>query len=165
MSTGRFNLISIGAIYLTKTGLSSGVPCKTQVSGLDALKLSVTGRVFVAIDGTLYTQTASGFGFPVGISSEAMQQSVFDQIVTAINTAAINGTSITVKVLGDTGDFYLLTVPALPEAVKFSGDFQNESIKDVTFNFIVSGLSNAMRVNPGTYAITSPGATLTYSGA
>lgn len=162
----RFNLVSIGSIWLTRTGLDSGVRCKTNVTGLDALRLSKTGNTIIALDGTPFQQVmSSSKGLPVSVGAEQISKTVFDSLVAAIQTAVDAGTNLSLYVSGDTGTFSLDVVPSFPEAIKFPGTFSNELIANVQFNFIVAQLHNTLSFIAGQYTITGSNITLTYSGA
>src|SRR5687768_7488140 len=95
-TTGRYNLISLGSIYFTKTGLSTGAPCRTEVTGLDALSLSFTGQTIIAIDGTPYVQTVSPIrGVPVSVRIEVMEEDVYHSVRAALNAAVGALTTLT----------------------------------------------------------------------
>jgi hypothetical protein len=166
MPTGRHNLVSIGSTWLTKTGLDSGIPCKTNVAGLDALKLSKTGSTIIALDGTPFLQTmSSAKGLPVSIGAEIMATSVFDSVVTAIQTAVDAQTTLGLYIDGETGTFSLDVVPSFPEPIKFPGTFAVNRVEGVQFNFVVAQLHNVLSFIPGSYEQTGRAVTLTYSGA
>jgi len=136
--TGKYNLVQLNSIYFTKDGLVTGKPCKTQITGLDALKITTAVQVQFALDGTPYLQTSSAQkGLPVGIKYDSMQQSVFDDVVTEIQSAVDGSTSLSLSVTGDTGSFSLALVPA-EKSVVFSGDFNNGQIQNGSFNFLTT---------------------------
>jgi hypothetical protein len=163
MTTGRYNLISLGSIYFTKTGLSTGVPCKTEVTGLDALAVSHTGQTIIAIDGTPYVQTVAPIrGTPISILLSVMEESVYHSVRSAINTAVSGSTTLTLTLLnGAFGDYKLTVYPSFPQPITFKGDFQSGRVKDVTLNFTVSSVGYPLSVAPGALDLTGQSVTLT----
>jgi hypothetical protein len=147
ISTGKYNLIQIGSIYLTDTGLSSGTPCKTEVPTLEGLLLTKTGSVQLAIDRTPYLQIVdnSKKGELVPIICDSLMQSVYNSLIAAHQAALDNKVPIAIIITGDTGTFNLTVYPSLgsrdgrfPQSIQPSGEFQNGRIKRVTLNYITT---------------------------
>lgn len=163
MTTGRYNLISLGSIYFTKDGLSTGFPCKTTVTGLDALVMGITGQTIIAIDGTPHVQGPQPVkGVPVSITISQMEEAVFESVRVAITAAAIGSTTLTLTLTGGAfGDFKLTVYPSFPQPMNFVGEFQSGRVKDVTLNFTVSTLGHLLDVSPGTLTLTGQSAELT----
>jgi hypothetical protein len=137
-----YNRVKIGAIYLTDDGLGTGVPCRVEVAGLSRLKLSKTGVVRTAADGTPYPYTLdnAGQGAPIQIRSLVTMKNVFDDVVAEIEAAA--GAPLNITVDGDTGSFDLDCYPAHPNAIEFPGGFSEGRIEGVTFNFVVKEINS-----------------------
>lgn len=138
-----YNLVKIGTVYLTDDGTSGGNPCRTEVTGLQALKASKTGAVQAAADGTPYAFLTdnTGKGVVIGIKPFTLTKTVFDSVVTAINAALATPAAINITVSGDTGNFDLDCLPVLPLPVTFPGTFASSRIDGVEFNFIISDVN------------------------
>ena len=136
-----YNTVKIGTVHLTDTGLVGGVACRAEVSGLHLLKGSKTGAVQISADGTPYAFYTDnlGKGVSIVIKPYSITKAVFDSVVSAINTALTSGVAINVVFTnGDTGNFDLDCLPALPEPVSFPGTFASGRIDGVEFRFIVA---------------------------
>jgi hypothetical protein len=133
----RFNTVKIGTVWLTKTGLEAGPPCKVSVTGLERLKLSMLGVTRLNADGTPIVFLSTPNGIPLTISIEAMQKSVFDSVVAVFEQFITDGLPFDLSIEGDTGDWSggseLTVVPDFPEHIQFSGEFLNEQIYNVRF--------------------------------
>lgn len=135
----RFNLVKIGTEWLTSDGTEAGSPCKTNVIGLRNLVSDKTGSVKIASDGTPHVQLldTDKKGNLIEIQTSFMEKAVFDDII-AIHNAAKNGSLlIALEILGDTGDFIMDSVPAVPNDIEFEG-FSGGIIKSATFRYITA---------------------------
>jgi|GEM_PF-3443156 len=135
--------VKIGSVYLTEDGLEDGMPCRCEVTGLERLKPSKTGSVVIAADGTPHSflRSNTGKGAPISIRPYAVRKSVFDGVINAINEKLNTDEAVNITIEGDTGDFDLECVAALPQAVEFPGTFSDGIIDGVQFNFIVAGMN------------------------
>ena len=134
-----YNRIQINSIYLTKDSSQSDLPCLLSVSGLDKLKTPNKGRIIRGLDNTP-TRLQSNFslkGIEIGVTVEILYKSVFDAINDEINDALANFETIDLVITGDTGNFNLTVLPA-DEPINFSGEFINERILSVTYNFVTT---------------------------
>lgn len=138
-----YNLVSIESIYLTDTGLVGGTPCRTEVSGIDSLRFSFTGSNTVAADGTVHQFIVDnlGKGLLLEIRPFAILKDTLDDIIDAIQDAQDADATINITIEGDTGDFDLECIPALPKCVEFPGDFFSEQINGVILRFIISSIN------------------------
>jgi len=135
----QYNTVQINSLYLTKDGLSGGIPCKLTVAGLDALKPPVSAGVKKALDGTPYRRTVDfgGRGFDISITVEILLKDVFDDVNDEINDAITDEETLSLVITGDTGTFNLTVIPG-EKPIQFSGEFINERIKQVTYNFVTT---------------------------
>lgn len=162
MPTGRHNLIALGATYFTRDGTSAGIPCKTEVKGLDVLKMERTGQTILALDGTAYTQAYSVKGVPLSFSVFRMTSALLNTVSDAIRAAVTNSTNLTLTITdGAVGSFYLTVAPLFPQPISFLGEFQSDQVYDVNFNFVVVALNYQMTATAGSLTLTGASATLT----
>jgi hypothetical protein len=135
----RYNEVQIGSTYLTSTGAGGGKPCKVQVKGLETLKTTKTGQIINSADGTPYAQliSVSHKGLPIEILTEWMTKTVFDAIVTLIENAKNGASTIALNISGDTGNFSLTVIPAVPDDIFFDS-FRNNYIKGAGFRFMTT---------------------------
>lgn len=134
----RFYRIQIGAVHLTSDGTNAGIPCKLAVSGADALLQTHKGQTIVANDGTPVNQLfAITKGKPLEISVEVLPESVWNSLVSLINTALTNETTINIIGTGDVGDFDEDFLPLMPEPFS-AAEFINSRIKNSIFRFITA---------------------------
>lgn len=135
-----YNRVKIGDVFLTDDGLITGMPCRCEVAGVDRLKLTKTGTVRLAADGTPYPYTMPnlGKGSPLQIRPFMITKAVFDDVVDEINDALDANATINITLEGDTGDFDLECYPTVPNGVEFPGTFSDERIDGVTFNFVIA---------------------------
>jgi hypothetical protein len=133
----RFYRVQIGPVYLTDTGLIGGIPCKLKIPGIEALRVTYAGETAPSAGGTPHTVAFSvgTKGRPLSIEIESLPKAVFDSIVTLINNALANNTTITLIGTGDYGDFNLAAVPRLPSPITGSSEFINGRLKKVSFHF------------------------------
>jgi len=134
-----YNFVKLGSVYLTDSGLIGGTPCRTEVSGLDALQFTQTGTNTIAADGTVHQFKIDnlGKGLLLEIRPFAIMKDVFDDINTVIQDALTNDTIINITISGDTGDFDFDCIPFLPKPVEFPGDFFSEQINGVIYRFLI----------------------------
>lgn len=138
----RFYTLQLDTLYLTDDGTATGRPCKLRISGLAGLRVAYGGVSAPSADGTPYTVAFSRVkGQRLAVTIDYLPATVFDSIVTAINQALENNSTITAIGNGDEGDFNLEVTPALPEPIALSGEFSNGILRNVTLNFIVSGVN------------------------
>lgn len=135
----RFNLVKIGGIYLTSTGLQSGTACKLTVAGLDALAMDKTGTVTAAADGTPFVELVDvdRRGSRVVITIESLAQSVFNDLKDLLNDAVNDGDVLTLEISGKTGNFNLSVLPLIPKPLSF-GAFNNFWIKNTVISLITA---------------------------
>lgn len=133
----RFNLIQIGSIYITSNGLVGGSRCKTEVDGLNPLRLSRRSSIIKAIDGTPYRQLSESVkGIDFDITIDWMAKTVYDNIIGLFDDSNEDGTFIAVSVDGDTGTY---SVNAIPQADPVSSDgFSGGIIKKVKFKMVTT---------------------------
>lgn len=133
----RFNLIQIGSIYITSTGLVDGSRCKSEVTGLDPLRLSRRVSIIKAIDGTPYRQLSeSEKGIDFQISIDWVAKTVYDNILNLFDDSNEDGTFIAISVDGDTGTY---SVNAIPQSDPVSSEgFSGGIIKKVKFKMVTT---------------------------
>lgn len=139
--TGKYNLIQLGSVYFTNNGLSGGKPCKSTVTGLEKLKVGRGWQVVKTLSGKPYGQkTAALKGVPIAIQNiNSLTDSVLDDIVEVIQNSIDSGTPITMNITGGAyGDFSGLSVLPDEDPVRFSGEFQNDQVKNVSFHFLTT---------------------------
>lgn len=127
----RYNLVNLETIYFTKTGLVGGVRCRTNVIGLDALKLTKTGRNEFDAEGNAYVFLVDKKSQLIRIEIEYITKAVFDALVALIQAALNAETTLSLGIAGDLGTFALETVPKFPKPITASGKFSNERIDGV----------------------------------
>ena len=156
MSTGKYNLIQLNSIYLTNDATSTGTPCKTSVSGLDALTFDFTGVTVLALDGTPYNQVFDNYkkGLPLTIKITQTTDTRLDELASLLTTLVTAESSVLVQITGSTGDFTLNCLPAFPKPLEFSGDFQNSYVKDITLNFVVQSAAYPVTLSTGAFTLT-----------
>ena len=158
----RYNLIKFGSVYLTNDGTATGDRCRSTVTGLDGLLLDRTGNVFVSLTGKPFVQTIDNrsSGEVISIQLEQVGQSVFQSIVSNLNTAASGSSSIDVRISGDLGDFSINALPNYPQPLVVSGEFIEQRIRSVTINLIVASKSTILIASPGAFQLTGTAADL-----
>ena len=158
MPTGRHTLISLGSTYFTTDGLSTGTPCKTDVTGLNIVKAGRLGQTNVAIDGTPWTQTFPINGAPISFSVFRMSSA----LLTTVSDAIRASTNLSLTITGGAfGNFYLTVIPNWPEPITFNGEFYLSTAHDVTFNFIIVSQTYTLTASAGSISITGQNLTLT----
>lgn len=161
--TGRYNLIQIDSLFMTSTGLSTGSPCRSSVSGLDWLSFDYQGQTLIALDGTPYNQYTTTYkrGLPLQFKFNQMSESVLESLISLISSTISGSTTNLIRITGDTGDFVLNCLPMFPKPIEFSGEFQTDQIKDVTLNYIVNSQTYLVAFNAGVYTISGSSITVT----
>lgn len=144
----RYNTIKIGNEYLTSNGLVGGKPCKTEVTGLDALLLPYGGNTVKACSGKPYlflTALADSEGIDIRIQISIIPKARLDEIKEIIKAALDGDLSINVVLTGgDFGDFDLQCQPLFGPNIRpinTQGRFRNGYIYDVSFNFTVESVN------------------------
>lgn len=133
----RFYRLQIGSVYLTDTGLSDGLPCKLKIGGVEALRVNYAGQTAPSADGTPQTIAflIGTKGRPLAVTVETLPKTVFDSLITLINNALQNNSTITLVGTGDYGNFNAACVPTLPTPISSSGEFIGGRLKQVVLNF------------------------------
>lgn len=133
----RFYRLQIGSVYLTSDGTSAGLPCKLKIGGVEALRVNYAGQTAPSADGTPQTVAflVGTKSRPLSVTVETLPKTVFDSLVTVINNALQNNSTITLVGTGDYGDFNIACVPTLPTPISSSGEFINGRLKQVVLNF------------------------------
>ena len=162
MPTGRHNLIQYGSYYFTTDGLSTGTPCKTETSGLKAIKRGLIGQTILALDGTAWQQSQSIKGLTFTFTVFRVLGSVLTQIYDMERAAILAGSSLTLNITGGGyGDFYLTCKPALSQTADGNDEFYLEKLYDVPFTVIIQSQSFSLTGSPGSIVFTGAAATLT----
>lgn len=158
----RFNTIKINNVWLTSDGLSTGDPCQTTVDGLNRQLLTFKGTMQKALDGTPYVQIMRiyGRGETLSVTVETLAKSVYDSILVILENAALNGTTVSVRISGDTGTFSFNCLPGFPQPVEMPGTFIEQRIKQVKFNFIVQNRANILIASEAAYSLAGAAAVL-----
>jgi hypothetical protein len=135
----RYNTVKIGSSYLTQTGAAGGVPCKLSINNLDQLFTEKTGSVSNSADGTPFLQVVDvgQKGITLEILVETLTKDVFDDVVTAINSAVDDLTTIDFEISGDTGNFTGSAIPAMPKPIT-AASFRNQYIQNVTIRLVTT---------------------------
>lgn len=135
----RFYQIQLDSLYLTSSGLSNGEPCKMEVLGVENVIRTRAGSTGIAIDGTPVTTLIEqdGKGNVLEIKIAVLYKAVYDSLITLINNAVENFTTINLTGTGDTGNLNLDTVPLMPNPYSFES-FRNERIKNFTLRLVTS---------------------------
>lgn len=135
-----YNKVKIESTWLTRDGTEDELPCLVTVTGLDRLKLSKTGAVQLAADGTPrpFVTPNLGKGVTIVITIFTIAKDIFDDIIADINTALNASDTVNITLEGDTGDFDLDCFPLLPTGIEFPGDFSDDRVHDVKLSFVVS---------------------------
>lgn len=138
----RFYRLQLETVYLTHNGLTGGRPCKLRIAGLAGLRVAYGGQTAPSADGTPYTVAfARAKGQTLTVTVSALPSGVYESLVTLINQAIANNTTITAIGDGNEGDFNLELMPAMPEPIALSGEFSNDVLRNVGLNFIVYGVN------------------------
>ena len=135
-----WNLVQINSFYLTDTGLVGGSKYQTEVSGLDQLALTDSVQVIKALSGKPYLQVSNTLvGKPISISLENILETAHDSIVAIIQAYITSGTAITLHfTLAPYGSFTSISVVPDENPVRFSGQFENLRIKNVSYHFLTT---------------------------
>lgn len=144
--TGRYNLVKIGDIYLTDTGLVDGKPCKVEVSGVDQLKGAFSGVTVRSASNAPYTFIMNNTlkGSLLVLSPFVIMDTVLDDLEDAFDVATLAGDTLPLILEGDTGTFNLEVTGYYADGVKpiqFTGEFNRGRIYGVKINLVVAGLT------------------------
>lgn len=129
-----FYRIQIDSIHLTSTGAAGGIPCKLEVPAADSLFDNYVQNTVLANDGSVIVQLfqIDNKGKQIDINIEVMPKTVWEQLLSARNTALTNQTTINIVGTGDIGNFDALAIP-----LKYSAKrFLNSRIYEVTLSFV-----------------------------
>jgi hypothetical protein len=137
-ATGKHALVQINSVYLSKNGLVGGIPCQTEIGGLDALAVSDAIEIIKALDGTPYMQVTSPMkGKPISIGFNQMEESVYDSIVAIIQAYVTSSTAITLNITNSPyGTFTSIAVIPDVNPVRHAHEFQGTALKNGSFHFL-----------------------------
>lgn len=140
-TTGRHPKIQLEAIFLTKTGLTGGTPCKMRVEGLSTFAVTDDFQVIKALNGLPYLQIVdSMLGKPIGLFVEGqMTEAVYDSIVAEIQ-AVLDGSKSELDLeITDSpyGSFSLDVVPDV-NPVRHTSEQTQGSVTGVSFHFLTT---------------------------
>lgn len=129
-------LVKIGSVYLTDDGLSTGSPCRVEVTGLSTLYQDYAISMRKSADNTPYgfTIPTNGRGVDITVKIVSMGFTQFDAIMNEINTALAGEDTISMEISQGTTDF---TFDALPGPVQQPGSFVAGRLNNAEFNFTV----------------------------
>lgn len=139
-TTGRYPLVQLESIYLTKTGASNGTPCKIKVSGLEALAVTNDFQVVKALNGLPYVQVSDAqLGKPISLAFEQMEESVYDSIVTEIQ-AVLSGSKSELDLEITNTPYGSFSIDVVPDVnpVRHDHEFSNTSLKNGSFHFLTT---------------------------
>ena len=136
--TGKNALVQINSVYLSKDGLITGIPCKTEIGGLDQLATTESVQVIKALSGKPYLQvTETQLGKPISIGFTQMEEAVYDSIVAIIQAYITSSTAITLSISNTPyGSFTSMDVVPDENPVRHQHEFQNTSLKNGSFHFL-----------------------------
>ena len=139
-TTGKYPLIQLEAIYLTKNGLAGGVPCKIRTEGFEALAVTKEHTVIKALSGLPHLQiTDAMLGKPIALHYEQMAETVYDSIVAEIQ-AVLDGSKseLDLEVTNFVyGNFSIDVVPDI-NPVRHSGEQSGPYTKNGSFHFLTT---------------------------
>jgi hypothetical protein len=136
----RYYKIKVGSTWLTHNGLEAGRACRINVDPASALVVSTLGNVSIGADGTPFREkplTPTGAGRVFRIVAAFVEDTVYNALKAALDTAGDNNTDINVTGEGTPGDFDVDAVvfddPTYIKHESFSGTtFKNVTISLVT---------------------------------
>jgi len=137
----RYNSVEIDGVFLTKTGLDGGTPCKVDVTGLVALR-PANARINAgqAIDGTPLQQFRSMKGKPIEMTIAVSHEDVFEDIIDAIDTQdAADPNAHNLVIEGHTGNFDL---DCVLDEINAPGTFRNGLINEIRLAFRVHTINS-----------------------
>jgi hypothetical protein len=145
MSSGRFYIGQIGAIYLTSDGSAEAKPAKIEVTGDDGFVDDIGETITTAADGALHAQAvdlpaAAGRAFEIKIlfCPSELLASLEDAI------KATRGTEETVRVqLSSVKRVIDVQAKANGNGWLTTGKFSGDVINDVTLRLISTGAGGA----------------------
>lgn len=133
----RFYKVKIGDIWLTNSGLESGIACKIDIPDAVDLLTTTAGVAIPSISGAPVFQTipwTAGKQFDVRIETH-LYKAQWDALKALLNDSLENGTSFTVSAAGDIGDFSV-TARAFPQKPFSAAAFTNGRIVKPVFRLI-----------------------------
>ena len=140
MPVNFFHQIKINNRFLTENEADGGTKYIAYVRGLDALVPAKDNQVIKALDGTPYTQTATTLkGKPIVLDFPKIETEDHDDIMVEINAYLNSSTAITLNITGGAyGNFTSLSVVPDSPPVRFSVEFQNGKILNVSYHFLTT---------------------------
>jgi hypothetical protein len=141
----RFYKIKIGSIWLTDTGAEGGRPCKVDVDGAAALLAPDQGNVSTGNDGTPFREkplTPTGGGRPFVITAAFMTKTVYDNLKSALDTAAGDNSEFNVTGDGVPGNWDVdAIVNDDPQYLGFEGFTGADVLKGVRISLITTAIN------------------------
>lgn len=139
-TTGKYPLVQLEAIYLTKTGLVGGIPCKIRVEGLNTFAVTKEHQVTKALSGLPYLQVSDAMlGKPIGLFYENMESSVYDSIVAEIQ-AVLDGSKAELDLDISNSAYGTFSLDVVPDVnpVRHTSEQQGETVKNGSFHFLTT---------------------------
>lgn len=140
MATGKYPLIQLENIFLTKDGLVTGIPCKIRTEGFEALAVTKEHQVIKAIDGTPYLQiSAAMLGKPIALYYEQMTETVYDSIVAEIQ-AVLDGSKTELDLEVSNFVYGTFSIDVVPDVnpVRHSGEQIGTRTQNGSFHFVTT---------------------------
>lgn len=142
----RSYTVTIGSIYLTLDGLSTGKACKIQIENLGVLLQGTLGNVTVANDGKPFREipliSPTGGGRPFRILVKNMTSTVYGNLKTALDAAAVAGSSFQVTGTGQPANFDVQAiVNDNPTYISNTGGFSGTTVRDVVISLITASFN------------------------
>lgn len=138
--TGKYPLIQLEAIYLTKTGLVGGTPCKIRVEGLDQFAVTKEHQVIKALSGLPYSQVSDAMlGKPISLHYENMEEAVYDSIV-AEGQAYLDGSKAELDLEISNSAYGAFSLDVIPDSpfVRHNAEQQGTMTKNGSFHFLTT---------------------------
>lgn len=139
-TTGKYPLVQIESIYLTKDGLVTGKPCQIILEGFDKLATTKDHGVITALDGTPYIQTVDTMlGKPVAIRFVQMAESVYDSIVTEIQNV-LDGSKSELDIEVSNYAYGTFSIDVVPDVnpVRHTSEQSFDYVKNGSFHFLTT---------------------------
>ena len=123
------NKVQIETLYLTNDGTQSGEACLVEIPELASLR-PAKRRTVIQCLGAPQVQLFDGLiGEPLTLKIFLLHTDEWDDLITLIDAADTNGTTLTVKITdSELGDFDLECVV---ESITQSGEFSDDRIPSV----------------------------------
>lgn len=134
----RFARVQIGTVYLTHDGALTGTPARVNVENESVFASNFAATNVIAADGSVWTQTiqTGNKGKTFALQIDYLPESVLTSIVTALNTALANQTSVAVAV-DSFVDFTINAKPVFQNGALFSYEGRSNMIlRNVRLEFI-----------------------------